>query len=236
MNALPFLLAALMPLTLAGQPAARQRPHRASIGIQVSPLLGYRTIGTSTVDQRVVTNRNGLEIPWWGYTASISLSVPVSKRIALESGVGYVSRGYQTRPQALDWPGTVSDLPLSSTTRFGYHFLSIPGKATYTFGTGKLRGIVEAGFSMNVFIDQRVTIITRYAERETESASRKEVGVSRFSLFALIGAGVCYPISSRINVTLAPVFQYGITPLRPGLAVREHLYSGGVTIGLARRF
>ncbi|GAB4038457.1 outer membrane beta-barrel protein [Spirosoma gilvum] len=236
MNAISFMLTFLMPILVFGQQPASIKPNRASIGINVSPSLCYRTISATSTDALVIADRNGREISKWGYDAGVTISVPMSKRIALESGIFYVSRGYQTRPQTLEWPSTTTDMPVSSTTRFTYKFLSIPGKVTYTFGHSKLQGFVEVGLAMNVFIGQQVKLIARYADRQTESTSRKEVGVSRFSLFALVSAGIRYPVSPRMNVKLEPNFQYGVTPLRPGLAVREHLYSGGLTIGLSRRF
>jgi hypothetical protein len=236
MHTAPFVLTLLTPLLLFGQQPAMVKQHRVSIGLSFSPSLCYRTVGTLSADKPVVSDRNGRERPQWGYDAGVTVTVPMSKRIGLESGLWFSSKGYKTSPQVLVWPDATTDVPLSSITRFTYNFLSIPVKATYTFGHGKLQGFVGAGLAMNVFIVQQVNVVLHYVDRQSTTSSNKYVGVSRFSLVPLISAGIRYPLTPKMHVKLEPVFQYVTTSLRPGLPVREHLYSGGLTIGLSRRF
>ena len=236
MYAAPFILFMLTPFLLFSQQPAAEKKHRASIGLSFTPAICYRTIGITSTDALVVADRNGRELPKWSYDAVVTIAVPMSKRFILESGLWFSSKGYKTSSQALNWPDATTDFPLSSFTRFSYNFLSIPVKAIYMVGHGKLQGFLGAGLAMNVFIVQQVDVVSLYADHQSSSSSRKYVGISRFSLVSLVSAGIRYPLSSSMSVKLEPVFQYAVTPLRPDLPVRDHLYSGGLTIGLSKRF
>ena len=236
MNVIAFLLFILTPMRLLGQPAPTPKSHRVSIGLNFSPTLNYRTLSAIEPDSWAIVNRNKQERSNWNYDVGISLSIPFRNRLVVESGFWYVKKGYKTDWQLLNWNSTDPDLPLSSLTRFTYSFVSLPLKIKYPFGRGKLRGFVVGGIALDFFIRQQVDVITNYSDRQSQSSAAKFVGISRFNLVPTFSGGINYSLSTALSLKIEPVFQYFALPLRPGLVVREHLYSSGLTMGLVQRF
>lgn len=238
MKPIVFVFCLLLPLGGLGQSVTPSFSRRATLGLSFSPTLTYRYLRTGSsevAENGLVASRNVAERPGWGYDAGVSIQVPLTPRLRVESGLGLSSQLYQTGPVSLSWTEANTAFPRSSDTRSRYNFLSIPLRVSYIVGRGRWQGVISSGLLLNVFISQQTIVLTQFATAESRSSSVKFVGVSRVMLSPVLSAGLQYALSPTIHLRLTSTVQYALTPLRFSTSYREQLYGSGLQISLLKQ-
>lgn len=151
----------LIPLSLIssvvfGQTAEPVSSSKVSIGISFSPDYSYRTLHSAGSFQIGTEFRDTVEIAKLGYTAGLSLLVKLWNRVSFETGLYFSNKRYRTKSIALYDINPPFEEPVNRIkSSYNYYYLNIPIKVNYFILTGKIKLFASAGFSTNIFLDER---------------------------------------------------------------------------------
>lgn len=232
------LLAVLVagPLLLQAQSAPAPAPAwQKSIGLHFTPTLGYRTLQGDGDAAFIADIRDDQERPCGRFDAGARLRLTRGAHLRLEAGLDFASRGYRRRPTPYVLYDPDPAVPQYSSSKYRYQFLSLPLQASYAFGRGRLQGFVGGGVSLDLLLGLRTENTYYYADgHEQQQTGSTTGGLLRGNLTPRLTAGLRYALTPTYAVELAPVVQYSLLPSVIHASVREHLYSGGVTVAVYR--
>jgi hypothetical protein len=232
-----FLYLALLPLALFGQKPDSVKAGKIAVGIILSPDYCYRILKTTPPTQFVVDSRNSFEVPKIGFTAGLSLTYRLNKRMELESGIQYSDKGEQTNKMPVVFGTGQSTNADPYDVRFNYHYeyLDVPLKFNYYLLLRKFKLYVSAGMVANIFLTQRNVLIFDYPDGHTttQSSSNRQ-GLSAVNLSAMAGFGVRYDLGNRLHIRLEPVYRNSIVSIIDA-PVKGYLYSAGLIAGIYLR-
>jgi len=225
---IPFILCSPVIFGQAVEPVSSSK---ISIGVTFSPDYCYRRFHPKNAFAEVVAEiRDETEIPKFGYTAGLSLLYKPWNRVSFETGLYFSDKGYKTEFIGVyDLEASPSIFVNRVKASYQYYYLDIPIKLNYFILTGKVKLFASAGFSANIFLDDR-TKSTFIDPAGTEYAS-SGLDLSPLNITVLLGAGIDYSINNRLNFRLEPIFRYAITPIADA-PIKEYHYSVGANFGL----
>jgi hypothetical protein len=232
---------ALVVMTMGGSMVQAQEPSaspRFRFGMNLSPDMAYRTthvVQRTTLSEGIQEFRDRMEIPRFGYSASLMAGYAITDRIGVEAGVGYALRGWQLDISQLTFGDqidprrgfvyTTSDGPLTFIGQ-EFHYLDLPVRGTYTLGNGRWRWISGLGVSLNFLVKATSTV----ALGDDRSVRESEGRYHTVNLSPMASTGVAYAIGERMELRLEPSFRYGVIRISED-PITETLWSGGLNFG-----
>jgi Outer membrane protein beta-barrel domain len=235
MKTIHLLFIIFLPFTLFSETGDSVKTKKLQIGITYSPDYSYRKLKSDASGKLIADMRDTMEIGKYGFTTGVNIVYLITKKISIASGLLLSDKGERTKKYAL---GNAASGVLPVNNRFIYHYmyLDIPIKANYYILTGKLKLFVTAGMSANIFLTQKTTSILDYNSRSSEKkTSTVESDFSKINLAYTAGLGIDYPISTKMNFKLEPVYRRSITSVI-NAPVKSYLYSVGLNVGLYYQF
>lgn len=234
MKQVMLLIAILACFTLKAQDSKQQK--KVLIGFNFSPDYSYRTLklsdGNSPVNV-VIDVRNQIEKAKFGYTTGLNVSVNVNDCVALETGVQFANKGYQTKDRELVYadPPAPSD-PTQASLRYSYHYIGIPMRVKFSLGKGKARFVSSAGFTTNFLLNASQTAHLKYADGKTKKNKQSSTAdFKRMDVSPMVSVGLHYKLNNNIHVTAEPTFRYGLLKIMDA-PVAEHLWSAGLNLAI----
>ncbi len=126
------------------------------------------------------------------------------------------------------WQPEQSD-PNRMGSVFNFHYIDIPVKATFTFGTNPLRFFTSLGATANIFLKETETEILVYSDRTDRKTWRTNYDYNKATISPTIGIGIDYKLNSSMHLRLEPTFRYSALKLIDA-PLTTYLYSGGLVI------
>lgn len=143
----------------------------------------------------------------FGYDGGLQLEYNISKKLSLVSGMGYERISSMLKFDIND--SLNNPQPFTFNNRF--NFITIPLLARVNFGS-KMKFFINAGPSFNYLVSQKSKSVnntdnTTYNSTNTELFNRLEMALE-------IGAGMSYPISEKISISMELRNKTGLTNIR----------------------
>jgi hypothetical protein len=209
-----------------------------SVGVNFSPDFCFRTLrnndGSSSYNL-VMYLRNKNEVPMFGYSAGLNLQFNCTRHFALETGIQYAHKGYQTKRITLTYEQPDPNAPQHVKTTYHYYYVDIPLKANFIFGKSRLRFLTSGGLSTNILIKENQSMILEYADSRKKSSTGVPVYDKRkLNISSLVSIGIDYKLNPKISIVVQPTFRYGIIKT-PDTPVSSNLWSAGLNTGLSCR-
>lgn len=222
---------------------------RFSIGISYSPNYCFRTINntdTSSIFQTIESIRNDDEKFKLGHSAGVSIGYNFSEHWALNTGVFYSDKGYETKKNELFFGSQIdprngfsfdtSNLPTHVIFREHFLYMDIPLSMQYKLRKEKFHFSISAGIIGNFFITDKRTTVFLY---EDGSKSRDDYSItdvkSFFNLSPKISIGAEYFLNDKQSIRFEPSFQYGLIDIFD-YAIQTWIWNAGVKITYFRHF
>ena len=243
-----FLFATVITANAFGQETQKDIPNtdfkRLQIGANFSPDYCFRVLknndGSSTSEGNL-KSRNSNETQKLGYTAGLNFIFNLREKIGIEIGVQYSNKGYQTKMQDLTFGSMIdprrgfiytSSGPTPTRGKFIYndYYLDIPLKLNFIFGKNKIRFIVSAGVTTNIFIKETTTSVLEYEDgSHTKNTSSSSFDYKKFNFSPFISTGIDWKLNSRNNLRIEPTFRYGVLKIIDA-PVTGYLWNAGLNI------
>lgn len=208
---------------------------RKALGFSFSPDYCYRILQSSS-NPTLVNQRNSMEIPGFGFTSGLNMSVNLNKRLSLEVGFLFASKGEKTEKYYLIYTTPEPSAPLNISYIRHYIYLDMPLRVNYQIKRGKLGFFVFAGLSPNLYMTEKCVMLKEYSDGHIQrDKSTQREGFSRINLALTAGAGLNYIINSKLYLKIAPTFRRSITSVIDA-PVKGYFYSAGIDTGIYFRF
>jgi hypothetical protein len=210
----------------------KQLLKKISLGVILSPDVCYRSLQNndgSSVADIIIGARNNTEITKAGFTGGVNLSVKISKRLVLETGLQYAQKGYRTK---LITPVSAQPDPLIPATIryvYNYNYFDIPLMVKYTVGKKRLLGLAGAGFTTHLLLKETQISWSKFSDGRTVKKKEFLTLNKAVNLSPTLSAGLGWRAGSRLQVRAEPVFRFaafksGNTP------VAERFWSAGLNM------
>ena len=222
-----FILLSMIPLysVLLGQGKSDDF-HRIQLGVNFAPAYAYRTLNWDS-ENWILQGRNEYEIAKFGYSGGLNIYYNLNDWFGIGSGIQYANKGYRAKKVYMDEDQT--DFVLNNSQWFRtvhrFHYVEIPLKAQFTMGKQKVRFLSGVGLTTGFLLNQ--TNAFQYDGGENKSENYADQ-YNRINLFPTVSVGVDYKITSKSNVRIEPMFQYGI--VETAKSSDEYLWSLGVNV------
>jgi len=212
----------------AQQPFAETKSEfaRFKVGLNVTPEMGYRII--MVTGSSIASLRNDTEVPKMGYSAGVTFNYNFSKKIGVETGLQYASRGYTYKTTELFHPV----LPLSGELerRYSWNYLEIPVRAVFTSGEKKVKFLASAGATAGFFLNARSTTIIKYSNgQESRTSGELSIHYRQFVICPQLSLGAEYQLSSLFHFRFEPIARYGLNSV-VNSPLKTNLISGGLLV------
>ena len=231
-----LLLTFLVSYTLYAQEA--NTGSKVSFGLNFSPDYNFRTVkSTDIVLQPGFESWEDNQIGKFGYTTGLTLSFKLSNRLALETGLQYSDKGYQTKIMDLVFEGTDPTDPILVKTKakfkYSYQYIGIPLKLNMFFGEGDLRFVSGIGVTTNFLLNVQNRANYEYPDGKKEMTnSKSKDDFNKIDISPMISFGIDYRLTSIIHLNAAPTFRYGIIKTRDS-PIKENLWNAGVDLRIS---
>lgn len=173
-----------------------------------------------------------------GYTTGINSIYQLNNRIALETGLQYSNKGYQTTLMDLFYAVPNPNAPVQAQYVYNMHYLDIPLKANFNFrdkkeaSDKKVRFFASVGLTTNLFIRETQTTILIYASRtdeETTDILNSPIRSVNFS--PTLGFGYDFQTNQHSHLRIEPIIRYGLRGLTDAKG-SGNIYSAGLNVSL----
>jgi len=233
MKSLTLFLGIISCLAVSAQMA---KSNRILVGFSFSPDYAYRTLKDNGGDDfagQVIDSRNNAEIGKLGYTMGVDVSMSITKKLRVETGIQYSNKSYQTRKQEVYYQQPPPDpvMPLTARFIYNYQYVDVPLKLKLVVGKKRARFIPAAGLALNFLLNANTKGVFEYPDGKTRKQDQSSTfDFKKFNISPLISLGAEYRVKSNMYVRMEPTFRYGIlkTIDRP---VTEYLWNAGLNIG-----
>ncbi len=226
------LLICLILLSLAGysQSSPQHEAEKWQLGFSFSPEYSYRSLHG---DNPVIEMRDSLEKARFGFSTGIVVKNVINPRWSITGGLMYSDKGEKTIKSNLYSIDPRPGDPVSSQTTWRYHYLDIPLKARYYLLDGKISVFISAGVAVNIFLQETKTVKLWYSDNSTEIRHNAidDSSLRPLSLTGIAGAGIEYLLTSKLTLSLEPVFRHSLIPVNDG-GIRQCQFSAGINTGI----
>jgi hypothetical protein len=208
--------------------SAETKPEfsKFKIGLNATPEMGYRII--MVTGSSYASMRNETEIPKMGFSAGLTVNYNFSKKIGIETGLQYASRGYTYKTTELFHPF----LPLYGELerRYSWNYLEIPLRAVFTSGEKKIKFLATAGATAGFFLNARSTTIIKYSNgQESITSGELSIHYRQFVISPQLSLGAEYQLSSLFHFRFEPIARYALNSL-VNSPIKTNLISGGLLV------
>jgi hypothetical protein len=229
-----FIFLILIPILAWSQNADTTAMRERAIGFAFSPDYTFRTLTSdgSSSAKYIVNFRDSMEIPQFGYTAGVNFSLNIRSRMALETGLLFSKKGYQTETYTPIWTTPDPILPTNLQYIYDYFYLDVPVKLNYYLLNNRVKFFVTAGLSTNIFLAQKTQFNYVYSDGQAvNNSSTVFTNYTRINMAGLAGFGLEYDFTKRLNLRFEPTFRHSITSIVSS-PVKGYLWSVGLNTGL----
>jgi hypothetical protein len=214
-----------------------QSDKKCIIGITFSPIQSYRTLKASDdYGKAIVNSRNTSEVPIASFSAGITGTYFVTKKIGLSTGLLYTQRGHGTKPIFLpdSINVTTGQFYYSSTNYwFNYkvNYFDIPIKVCYLFLDKKIISLhASAGIINNIFLNQKTIEYKNQNGAVSQTTGNLGKHTKSYSLSWVISAGIDFNIK-KIKIRIEPSFDRFILSAN-GDNIKTYYYNKSLSIGV----
>ncbi|WP_235294003.1 outer membrane beta-barrel protein [Portibacter lacus] len=205
----------------------------------------YRSITTSSSDEFIkglVERRNEGETGKVAWNAGLNLNRKLSKKIFLKTGVRFISTGYNGPVEEVTWGsqhdgngGQIEDpsLPKEIQIKYNYWFIEIPLGIRWEINENKFAPFLEAGVAPSLYLRTRSALVSDQ-DKEISFSDDRVNKMNNIHAYGFISFGGNYTINEKYQLFAQPIFRYHLTKLAD-TPIREHLYSGGIELGIRRK-
>lgn len=182
------------------------------------------------------------ELPAIHYHFGIAYVQPLSERIGFSGGLGYRTLGTKTKPNELRWgiqhdgtggfDPTQSVVDLTQELQFfsQHRFLQAPIGLRIQAKNNQHR-YWQFGLNNMIYLQTRSKLKTDDAF--TNTAVERISFIRNFHTALQLEMGWLWPLGeSPLRISLAPSFQFHLTPLNLDGSSKEYPFNGGLTVGL----
>jgi hypothetical protein len=206
---------------------------RFGIGMNFSSDIGYRNLKNedgSSMNAYIINYREETEIPKFGFSIGMNVCYELNKHFALESGMRYSNKGYQTK--YIQFPTFQMPQPILQEVKFVFHYnyMDIPLRLNYTLGDGKIRFLGSFGMTTNVFLSHKQHTVKVYSDRTEREIADVSHDFKRITISPTISTGLEYSLNEAMNFRVELIFMYGMTRIIDA-SVTAYLYNAGLNIG-----
>jgi hypothetical protein len=221
----------LLPTVLMCQDTAATKTSTYEIGITYSPDYSYRTLKPNEASKWIADIRDTLEIAKFGYTTGLNMEYHLNKKITLAAGLLWSDKGEQSKTYTIENP--VSGYVPTELKMINHnYYLDIPVKVNYYVFSKKMKLYVTAGISTNVFLNQKITVVSWYYDGTTSNkTSASKPDFKRLNIAAIAGIGMDVNISSKFNLKIEPLLKHSITSATD-TPIKTYFYSAGLNFGI----
>jgi hypothetical protein len=223
----------LLVLLSTQQLFAQKFGPKTKIGFVFSADACYRSLNSSTANGNTIIGlRNGIEIPRMGFTTGLSYVYGFG-HFAVETGAQYSSKGQQTNFSKLNFTEPEQDVPQEAKLIYKYNYLDVPLKLLYNFNISKINFFVSSGASANIFLQDKVVAIKKYADgSEKRSSESTSYNYSPVNIAAIASFGVELPLlKDKVRLRVEPIYRQSVTTIIDA-PVKGYLYSTGINAGI----
>lgn len=228
---------------------------RFKIGFMVSPEIGYRVLRLDEVHycqtycssyyDNLLKRRENTELPRMGLSAGLTMNYNFSRKVGIEVGLQYASRGYSyiandpvsefnQNPLSVYGPTPeIQFFPSNLEYIYNFSYLELPLRVVFTSGKKKLKFIASAGAAAGLLLNAQQTTYVNYFDADETKTTEQMNYLRRFTVSPQLSLGADYQISQYINLRIEPVVRYSLRSLvdpPPYTPLKTHLISGGVMV------
>ena len=239
MNRFTFLLFIIISFDSRSQDKVNEIAEanfaKTQIGINASLDVGYRLLENnfgfgSSIADTIIEMRNESEIPKIGYTTGLNALFNLKSNFSLETGLQYSNKGYQTKmTDLIAFQPIDSLMPEKMKSIYNYHYVDVPFRFIYVIGRNKIRFLMSAGVTANIFIKETHTSVRIYSDRKERNTNPTAIDYKRVNFSPMLSLGIDYKINREINLRIEPTFRYGVLKIIDA-PVSGYLYNGGLNI------
>lgn len=223
---------------------AQEDSRRLLVGINFSADYCYRTLKVKEEffnSESVISFRNNIEQPNFGYTTGINVCITGNKNLGIEGGIQFSNKSYGTKKQELIWGdvldpryGFVYDTTIAHPTFlsniYDYYYFDIPIRVIYSLGQKRLRLIASAGLTTNIFLKATNTAILEYENGDIERKTQDDnFEYNAINLSPTISLGIDYRLSNSFNLRVEPTARYGILKIIDA-PLTGYLWNAGLNV------
>ena len=235
-----YTLFLLFTSTLLGNTGDSTHPHKRQFGIIYSPEYAYRNLRSSSDDlSSIVSLRNDLEIPKFGYSTGFSFSYQPALNYAFEVQLLFSDKGEQTKKYEFRnaYDRLKEDrVPAYNSFVNHYYYLDVPLKLNYFIINKKVKLFLSAGISTNLFLYQKTNSTIENKNGSIEKVSNiYHPRFENINIAIITGFGMTYPMTDKCIFKIEPLYKRSITSV-VNHPVKTYFYSIGVNFGLSFSF
>jgi hypothetical protein len=223
------VLYCLANFSYAQEQSSETKPEfaRIKIGLNATPEMGYRIImvnGSSSASLR-----NQTEEPKMGFSAGLTVIYNFSKKIGLETGLQYASRGYIYKTDDF-FSDPFLLMPETIESKYSWNYLEIPVRAVFTSGEKKVKFLASAGATAGFFLNARSTTIIKYLNgQESITSGELSIHYRQFVISPQLSLGAEYQLSPLIHFRFEPIARFALNSLVDS-RIKTNLISGGLMV------
>jgi len=226
-----FTVVATLFLALGGfaqddQMVLKPEFARFKVGLNATPEMGYRII--MVTGSSIASMRNETEVPKICYSAGVTVNYNFSKKVGIEAGLQYASRGYTSITNDIISFGFLA--PKEIEVRYNWNYLEIPLRFVFTSGDKKMKFLASAGATTGFFRGGQRTIIQKYEDGHEARSNNDFSGTYRqISISPQLSLGAEYQLSSLFHFRFEPIARYALNSV-VNSPLKTNLISGGLLV------
>lgn len=246
-----FLLALLLIFQVSygqEQDSIPTKKSKFSIGIAVSPEMGYRSFNPTSKGEKNDFLMNvskplidSLESPKFCYSVGIYSTYQLSKRFSLELGVYYANKGYKIdeikftsvpNPES-EWTGSVF---------YNYRYVDVPFNVSFYIINRKVKLFLSGGLTANILINQKNVVKSDEFDVSIFNERNKPFrdNTAPFNIAFNGSLGLEYELSHHFTLRLQPHYQQFLTTIDTSKWINDEytvkLYNYGIRLGASYHF
>lgn len=242
-----FLLVMLLAFQVSygqEQDSIPTKTSKFSIGIAVSPEMGYRSFNPTSKGKKNDFLMNvskpmldSLESPKFCYSFGIYSTYQLSKRFSLELGVYYANKGYKID----DVTFTTANYPEEAgkgSIFYNYRYIDVPLNMNFYIINRKFKFFVSTGITANIFINKTSIIKTDDFDASVinERYNPTRGNTAPFNISFNGSLGLEYELSHHFTLRLQPHYQRFLTAIQESEFATLKLYNYGIRLGASYHF
>jgi hypothetical protein len=201
-------------------------------GLYASPDYNYRMISGDGENGVTSDFLNGMEKYRIGYTVGGIVTRQLGKRIYIQTGILYQSKGYKTsslQDTVLDlYDHYLSSSEYYSVVRYNTIYIPVIMKVKL-FRAGSVQFNLGVGVAPDFYINKStLSVFDDHTERDITKAEKV------WDLEGIVNLNINIPLSDKLSLGLEPAFRYNIFGLNDDInkGVKRNMYSAGFGIQL----
>ncbi|MCW8898382.1 MAG: PorT family protein [Flavobacteriales bacterium] len=219
------------------------KKSKFSIGIAVSPEMGYRSFSPTSKGEKNDFLMNvskpmldSLESPKFCYSFGIYSTYQLSKRFSLELGIYYANKGYK----ADDIIFTTVFYPEETekgSIFYNYRYIDVPLNVNFYIINRKVKLFLSAGLTANILINQKnIVKIDNFDTSFYNDRKPTRNDIAPFNMAFNGSLGLEYELSQHFNLRLQPHYQQFLTAIQESEFATLKLYNYGIRLGTSYHF